>query len=252
MPKEATNTVSIIGIRISNLSKQEAITLIEDLINENNSLTHPIYIVNAHTLNLAAEQPDYHTILSRGHMVFGDGTGIRWAARQRKVRMKDNLVGTDLLPELFTATAGFGYRYFLLGADRQTIKRAAKSCQESYPGWELAGYSQGYLSNDETVEVISKINSVRPHLLLVGMGNPKQELWIHQNKDQLQVPVVIGVGGLFDHWAGNLERAPVWVRKIGYEWFQLLLQQPHKWRRYLLGNPKFLFRMTRASHSDRL
>lgn len=244
--------VSIFGIRISNLSKQEAIALIEDLINRRSGSTHPVYIVNAHTLNLAAENPDYHAVLSSAYKVLGDGTGVRWAARQRRVEMKDNLVGTDLLPDLFASTAGRGYRYFLLGANRETIKRTADSCQETFPGWELAGYSHGYLNDDETREVISQINAAQPHLLLVAMGNPMQESWIHQHKDQLQVPVAIGVGGLFDHWAGNLDRAPEWVRKMGHEWLQLLLQQPHKWRRYILGNPKFLFRMTRSAHNDRL
>jgi len=244
--------VSIIGIRISNSSRREAIALIEDLINQGSKSTRAIYIVNAHTLNLAVEQPEYHNVLSRGYKVFGDGTGIRWAARQRKVQMKANLVGTDLLPKLFTSTAGRGYRYFLLGAGQDTIRCAAESCRENFPGWELAGYSQGYLNEEESSQTIAHINSVQPHMLLVGMGNPRQEQWIDRYRDQLQVPVAIGVGGLFDHWAGNLDRAPEWVRKMGYEWLQLLFQQPHKWRRYVLGNPQFLFRMTRSAYKDQL
>jgi N-acetylglucosaminyldiphosphoundecaprenol N-acetyl-beta-D-mannosaminyltransferase len=75
------------------------------------------------------------------------------------------------------------------------------------------------------------------------MGNPLQEQWIDRFGHRIHVPVSIGVGGLFDHWGNNLKRAPVWVRRNGLEWVQLLLQQPHKWRRYLVGNPKFLFRM---------
>jgi N-acetylglucosaminyldiphosphoundecaprenol N-acetyl-beta-D-mannosaminyltransferase len=165
--------------------------------------------------------------------------------------MKDNLVGTDLVPDIFTATAGRGYRYFLLGANRDSIECAARHCESSYPGWELAGYSHGYLDEEATSQVIERINAARPHLLLVGMGNPKQEQWIHRYRDQLRVPAAIGVGGLFDHWAGNLNRAPLWVRKLGYEWLQLLLQQPHKWRRYIVGNPKFLFRMTRYATNEK-
>lgn len=248
---DSINTVSILGVKISNASSDEAIALIESLVNGGSETTHPIYIVNAHTLNLAAEQSDYHAVLTSAYRVFGDGTGVRWAARQRGVRMKDNLVGTDLVPDIFTATAGRGYRYFLLGANRDSIECAARHCESSYPGWELAGYSHGYLDEEATSQVIERINAARPHLLLVGMGNPKQEQWIHRYRDQLQVPAAIGVGGLFDHWAGNLNRAPLWVRKLGYEWLQLLLQQPHKWRRYLVGNPKFLFRMTRYATNEK-
>ena len=247
----SVNTVTILGVKISNATTEEAITLIERLANGGTERTHPIYIVNAHTLNLAVEQPDYHAALTSAYCVFGDGTGVRWAARQRRVQMQDNLVGTDLVPAIFIATAGCGYRYFLLGADSDSIERAARYCQTFYPGWELAGYSHGYLDGEASHRVIATINAAQPHLLLVGMGNPKQEQWIHRYHDQLRVPVALGVGGLFDHWAGNLNRAPQWVRKMGYEWLQLLLQQPHKWRRYLLGNPKFLYRTTRYAVDER-
>jgi N-acetylglucosaminyldiphosphoundecaprenol N-acetyl-beta-D-mannosaminyltransferase len=245
------NTVSILGTKISNPSSAEAVALIERLIADDNGTTHPIYIVNAHTLNLAIEHPAFHTVLTEAYCIFGDGTGVRWAARQRGVRMKDNLVGTDLVPDVFTATAGRGYRYYLLGTDSDSIERAARHCEKFYPGWELAGYSHGYLDEEASRKAIATINAARPQLLLVGMGNPKQEQWIHQYRSQLRVPVAIGVGGLFDHWAGNINRAPLWVRKLGYEWLQLLLQQPHKWRRYILGNPRFLYRMTRYAAEEK-
>jgi N-acetylglucosaminyldiphosphoundecaprenol N-acetyl-beta-D-mannosaminyltransferase len=252
MHPNGNDTVCIFGISISNLSMQEAVEMIESLIRQESGPAHAIYLVNAHTLNLATDHPPYHAVLTSAHRVLGDGTGVRWAARQRKVAMKDNLVGTNLIPELFTATANRGYRYFLLGADNDTIARAAENCSTAFPGWELAGYSHGYLDSGETTKIIAQINAARPHLLLVGMGNPKQEEWIHLHGHELQVPVAIGVGGLFDHWAGNLTRAPAWVRNLGYEWLQLLIQQPHKWRRYLLGNPKFLLNMTRSARRDRL
>jgi N-acetylglucosaminyldiphosphoundecaprenol N-acetyl-beta-D-mannosaminyltransferase len=245
------NTVSILGIKISNAYSEEAIALIESLVTGDRETTHPIYIVNAHTLNLAAEDPRYHETLNSAYRVLGDGTGVRWAARQRGVLMRDNLVGTDLIPKLFESTSGRGYRYFLLGGDPQTSARAAEACSKRYPGWDLAGFHHGYLSKDKTTEAIKVINGAKPDVLLVGMGNPRQEQWICKHQHELKVPVAIGVGGLFDHWAGNLSRAPIWVRKKGFEWLQLLLQQPHKWQRYLIGNPKFLARITSAAPHDR-
>mgnify|MGYP003349334003 CR=1 FL=1 len=89
-------------------------------------------------------------------------------------------------------------------------------------------------------------------LLLVGMGNPLQETWIDRWRERLGVPVAIGVGGLFDHWGGNLRRAAPWVRRLGIEWVQILLQQPgRKWRRYLVGNPLFLARALRDRSTSR-
>lgn len=245
-----TQDVSIFGIPISNFSTTQAVAAIETALCSTDR-GQSLYIVNAHTLNLACADFAYHqTLLSAGR-VFGDGIGVRLAARQRGRSMQANLVGTDLLPALLAQTTGRGYRYFLLGADQDTIARAAVYCQQHFPGWELAGFHHGYVSdgkmNDAAVEAI---NVAAADLLLVGMGNPLQEQWIAANSEHLNVRLSIGVGGLFDHWGGNLNRAPLWVRKLGCEWVQLLLQDRHKARRYLLGNPLFLYRMWRDRHRD--
>lgn len=242
--------VSILGVRIRNFSQAEAIARIEDIIVKRCE-THAIFVVNAHTLNLAAEDPQYREVLNSASEVFSDGTGTRWAARLRGVRLKDNLVGTDLVPRLFEVTAGKSYRYYLLGADADTIERATHKVSRAYPGWDLAGFHHGYIAHEDLDEVIEDINATHPDLLLVGMGNPRQECWIHAHRAKLRVPVCIGVGGLFDHWAGTLKRAPLWVRRQGFEWLQILLQQPYKWRRYLVGNPKFLFRIVQQLPRDR-
>jgi len=248
----AVDKLRIVGVEIANVSRGQAIDLIEGLVRSESTSSNAIYIVNAHTLNLACDSAAYRQLLNGAHLVFGDGTGVRWAARLRGVRMRANLVGTDLIPALFHATAGRGYRYFLLGASAETILRAAATCERMYPGWTLAGFHHGYVQDPGgAARVIEEINAVRPHLLLVGMGNPLQEHWIHRHRASLRVPVSIGVGGLFDHWAGNLRRAPTWVRRHGFEWIQLLLQQPHKWRRYLLGNPKFLMRIVAQLPTER-
>jgi N-acetylglucosaminyldiphosphoundecaprenol N-acetyl-beta-D-mannosaminyltransferase len=236
--------VSIFNVKVANITKPEAIQLMEELIQPEQSATQSIFIVNAHTLNLAVEEEEYCNLLNNATYVFNDGTGVRWAAAWRGVKIKNNLVGTDLIPQFFQETGNQGYRYFLLGADERTINLAAQFAQKAFPEWELAGFHHGYLTTAELTQfAIDQINAAKPNLLLVGMGNPIQEKWIHQNKSRLQVPLAIGVGGLFDHWGANLQRAPLWVRELGFEWLQLLLQQPHKWRRYIPGNIKFLLRM---------
>jgi N-acetylglucosaminyldiphosphoundecaprenol N-acetyl-beta-D-mannosaminyltransferase len=243
--------VSVLGVLINNLTEPQAITLFEDLINDG-SRSRAIYFANAHTLNTATADRDYRALLNRAFCVFGDGTGIRWAARCHGIRMRANLNGTDLIPRLFGDTAGRCYRYFLLGATAETIRRAAKNARHRFPGWNLVGFHDGFVFDDDakSLDVIHRINDARPHLLLVGMGNPRQEQWIDRYLPKLQVPLTMGTGGLFDHWAGNLTRAPSWVRRIGCEWIQLLLQQPHKCRRYLIGNPLFLARIAMHWFSD--
>jgi N-acetylglucosaminyldiphosphoundecaprenol N-acetyl-beta-D-mannosaminyltransferase len=235
--------VSVLGVAIANLSMQEAVARMEALIRADDGRARGLYIVNAHTLNLAWEDRAYRDVLNAGDLVLGDGTGVRWAARAQGVRMRDNLVGTDLMPFFFRTTKG--HRYFLLGAQADVIERAAAWVRAEFPGLDLVGYHHGHIDGGATAAVIDGINAARPDVLLVGMGNPVQERWIHDHLPHLKARLAIGVGGLFDHWGGVLTRAPGWVRRQGFEWLQLLVQQPHKWRRYLVGNPKFLARAAR-------
>lgn len=255
MPDERWRTelglVTVLGVNIRNCSKRDAVLEMEAMITQRPRRSSAIYIVNAHTLNLATEDPEYKSVLNNADVVFGDGTGVRWAARSRGVTMQDNLVGTDLIPQLFQETAGKGYGYFLLGGDEATIERAAASAAQQFPGWRCAGFHHGYIDDPGlTASVVEKVNASSADVLLVGMGNPKQEKWIDAHLAELQVPVCVGVGGLFDHWAGNLRRAGGWVRAHGFEWLQLLFQQPSKARRYLIGNPLFLWRIARLRRDD--
>ena len=119
----------------------------------------------------------------------------------------------------------------------------SSSRRSAFPKWELAGYHHGYVDVEDCDAVISGINAADADLLLVGMGNPKQELWIHENRKRLNVQVCMGVGGLFDYWAGDLTRAPAWMRRLGIEWIHLMLRQPRKLHRYLVGGPQFLLRV---------
>jgi len=238
--------LTILGVRLTDVSRGRALELIEESILDDDGQTRSIFFVNAHTLNLAADDEEYRTTLNSADCVFGDGTGVRWASRLQGRCVRDNVNGTDLIPELLRKTSGRGYRYFLLGADEQTIRRAARFTDANFPGWTRTGYHHGYLSDPELNEsVIRQINQSEPDVLLVGMGNPLQEQWIRENRHRLKVKLCIGVGGLFSYWAGGLRRAPRWLRRCGAEWLGILLQQPRKARRYLLGNPLFLARILR-------
>ena len=242
--------VSVLGVGICDVTKQDAMRLLEGLVCACNRRCHSVFFVNTHTLNVATDQPDFRNVLNSADFVFNDGTGVRWAARQRGMELRDNLVGTDLIPEFLRATGKRGYRYFLLGADPDTIAKAAAVARERFVGWTQAGYHHGFVSDEQCGELVNRINATNADVLLVGMGNPLQERWIHGNQSRLRVPLAIGVGGLFDHWIDKPKRAPLWVRRMGCEWIHKLLLQPHKWRRYLIGNPLFLYRIARSKQQD--
>ncbi|HET7795903.1 MAG TPA: WecB/TagA/CpsF family glycosyltransferase [Rhizobacter sp.] len=236
----------VLGVPVTDVSMEHALGLLQDMLHEQPPRAHAIYFVNAHTLNNACDRPAYRGVLQSADRVFGDGTGVRWAARLlHGVSLKDNVNGTDLVPLMFSRWANRGLRYYLLGNTPERIERAAAYAKRAFPGWELAGCHHGFLGPDDHDAVIDKINASGAHMLLVGMGNPKQEQWIHDHLPRLQVPLCLATGGLFDYWVGDLVRAPRWVRRIGYEWLHLLSRQPHKAGRYLIGNPKFLLRVVR-------
>jgi len=242
--------VEILGVRIANLHTIEAVAHMQKLIWAAAPHARAVYIVNAHTLNLACDDDAYHNVLNAADTVFGDGTGVRWAARWQGKKMIDNLVGTDLMPFFFLNTMERGYRYFLVGAREEVVARARDHLTTTFKGLNVVGHQHGHYPPTDHDQVLARINAARPDVLMVGMGNPIQEQWIHDNRAGLTgVKLAVGVGGLFDHWGGVLTRAPKWVRRNGFEWVQLMLQQPHKWRRYVIGNPKFLVRVAQSLRS---
>ncbi len=240
-----SNLINILGVKVSNITFQEAFTLIERCITSDFDKVSTLFFVNSHTLNTSFNAPEYRNVLNEATWVFGDGTGVRWAARLQGMKIKANLNGTDFLPYLFEKTANREHRYYLLGADEATIERAAAEVQRIFPGWVMAGYHHGYILDKPANEVVADINRASVDLLMVGMGNPLQEEFIAAHKDLLEVKLITGVGGLFDYWGGNITRAPYWLRKLGFEWVHLMLQQRRRVLRYLIGNPLFLIRVTR-------
>jgi N-acetylglucosaminyldiphosphoundecaprenol N-acetyl-beta-D-mannosaminyltransferase len=243
-------TVTLFGLAVTNATKREAVALMESWIGARDRRSRAVFIVNAHTLNLSADDRAYAAVLSGGDVVFADGIGARIAARLKGVHMRDNLVGTDLVPLFMRSKRARGYRYFLLGGTPGTAERAAARLREDVPGIAIAGCQHGWLDRAETGAVIERINAAAPHMLLVAMGNPLQEQWI--------------AAGPRAACAGQHRRRRL-VRPLGRQLepgaqlgaarrhgvVQLLLQQPHKWRRYLLGNPRFLARALVDAWRDR-
>ena len=245
---EAVIEADVLGVRLRRRTRQSVLDELLGLLADGGP--HSVYFVHASTANLAFEDPVYREALNRGHLVLNDGIGVRWAARWRGLMLDENLVGTDLLPELFSMPASRQRRVYLLGGKPGIAERAATALGSRYPAIEVAGFSHGHFSAEEELAVVEGIRNSKADMLLVAMGNPRQELFIDRHLHEFGCAVAVGVGGLFDHLAGDLRRAPQWVRRLGFEWCQLLLQQPQKWRRYLLGIPKFVWRASNLAPSE--
>ncbi len=232
--------VRILGVELDCLSAQEAVQCIEHLIQKGGA--HRVFFANAHALRLAWEDPGYRAILNSASLVLNDGTGVSWAAGRQGVRFHENLVGTDFIPYLCRNVQDRGYRFFLLGARPGVAQAAAQALQKQYPLLNIAGTHHGYFPVEENESVVSRIRQARTDVLLVGMGNPLQERWLHEYLAGTGAAMGIGVGALFDYLSGRLKRAPRWMLDRGLEWVWRLAMEPRRlWHRYLIGNWKFIW-----------
>jgi N-acetylglucosaminyldiphosphoundecaprenol N-acetyl-beta-D-mannosaminyltransferase len=159
--------------------------------------------------------------------------------------VRDNVNGTDLFPLLCDSLAKNGHSLYLLGAKPGVAAAVALWAQKNYPGLIIAGTQHGYFKPEENEQIVSTIRASKADVVLVAFGAPRQEAWINQNMTASGASVLMGVGGLFDYFSGMIPRAPLWMRKTGLEWLFRLLQEPTRlWRRYLIGNGVFLFRIS--------
>ncbi len=157
------------------------------------------------------------------------------------------VAGVDLLLRLLEAAEKEGMRPFLLGGEREVIEKAARNIEATFPGLRLGGYHHGYFWDNER-KVIEMINRSGSHMLFVGITSPRKEMFMERYRNILHVPFVMGVGGSFDIWAGAVKRAPVWVQRLGMEWFFRLCQEPERlWKRYVYTNFYYLLMILRET-----
>jgi exopolysaccharide biosynthesis WecB/TagA/CpsF family protein len=205
-----------------------------------------VVFANAHVINEVATRSGYGRIVATADRVFADGSGMALAARLAGTPLRDNVNGTDLFPRLAADAAATGQTIFLLGGRPGTADAARNRMEGFGLGASIVASHHGFFEPGSTGEdaAIAAANASGASIVLVGMGVPLQDEWIARMGDRLAAPVRIGVGGLFDYFAGNVSRAPHVFRVIGCEWMWRLVLEPRRMaKRYLLGNALF---MTRA------
>ena len=239
---KSSKNFHVFGVEVFNSSMAEVLDDLEERL-----VSHAksnVGFVNADCLNKCFSHAEYHETLRAMERVYPDGIGVRLAAQMFGNGVEENINGTDLFPLLCQRLAGTSHGIFLLGAREGLAEKVAENMTERYPGITFAGCQHGYFTAENEDEVINKINASGASVLLVALGAPQQELWLARNRYRLNAPILMGVGGLFDFYSGRIERAPVWIREIGLEWVWRLLQEPGRmWRRYVIGNPLFLYRV---------
>lgn len=203
---------------------------------------------NAHCLNLAYRDPSLRSFLNAADIVFCDGAGVRLAARLLGRRIPERITYADWTWRLAEFAAREGFSLYLLGSCPGVARAAAEKLTARYPNLKVSGAHHGYFDHSfgssGNEEVVREINARAPDILIVGFGMPLQEYWMMENRDRLNAGVALTGGAAFDYVSGGLRRGPRLLTDNGFEWLARLLIQPRRlWRRYLIGNPLFLFRV---------
>jgi N-acetylglucosaminyldiphosphoundecaprenol N-acetyl-beta-D-mannosaminyltransferase len=232
--------INVLDVPVDVVTITEAVQTIEGFIHEKTA--HLIVTANAEMVMQAADDQELHSILVHADMVVADGAGVVWAAKHQGCPLPERVAGADLVPRLFELSARKGYKVFMLGSAPGIAEKAAAHVREKFPGVVICGMQDGYFAPAEEAAVVAHIKEVNPDILLVALGVPRQEKWIWRHKDNLNIPVCMGVGGVFDVLAGVAQRAPLWMQKAGLEWFYRLLKQPERLGR-MSALPKFVLRV---------
>jgi N-acetylglucosaminyldiphosphoundecaprenol N-acetyl-beta-D-mannosaminyltransferase len=170
-----------------------------------------------------------------------DGFSMVWGLRFLGFKVPERVACPDLANDLLGMAEENKYSIFLFGTTEANLQLAVLELLKKYPKLIIAGYRNGYYSVADETEIVKMINEVKPDIILMGMPSPKKELFAYKYKSQLCSKYIFGVGGYFDIISGKFKRAPLWVQRIGMEWFYRFAQEPKRmWRRYLIGNFKFV------------
>lgn len=209
----------------------------------NTASNHLLFFINAHCFNIAQKNFEYKDALNKADLLLNDGIGIKLGAKLAGIRLKENMNGTDFVPKIFEFAKDHGINIYLLGGMEGIAETAKQKTEIKVPGISIVGVRNGFFDFTQDQEIIDDIVKRKTDILIVGMGVPRQELWLTKNKDKLTgVKISIAAGAILDFISGKVSRAPKWMRHSGIEWIFRFLQEPGRlFKRYAFGIPLFYY-----------
>jgi N-acetylglucosaminyldiphosphoundecaprenol N-acetyl-beta-D-mannosaminyltransferase len=247
-------TVRIGGIPIAALRYEEALTEMLEAPSRGSRLA--IHFCTAHTLVEAADDEALRCALIDGNLDVPDGVPLVWVGRARGHRI-ERVCGLDVLPDIADRGRARGARHFFYGGGEGVAERLAARLSSTYPGLIVAGFETPPfrpLTDDEGTAMVARLNAARPDYVWVGLGTPKQDLWLAEYRDRLDAAALLAVGAAFDIVGGLRPRAPRIMQRGGLEWLFRLYQEPRRLaRRYTVINARFIgMALTDIARSRRL
>ena len=201
-------------------------------------------VSNVHTTVTAYQDDSYRDVQNNAIMAIPDGGPLSSLGRKRGYPDMKRVTGPSYLQEILRVSADYGYRHFFYGSTKETTDKLLETIKREYHNVQIAGvYNPPFrpLTAQEDQEVIDLINNIKPDFVWVGLGAPKQEIWMAEHKGKVK-GFMVGVGAAFDYLAGNIQRAPEWMQKANLEWFYRLCQDPKRlFKRYFVTNTSFIW-----------
>lgn len=231
------------NIEIDNLTMDETLDEIVNLIAQDKNA----YVVTPNVDHIVRIEKDIELsdVYKHADLILTDGKPLLWIARWYRTPIKEKISGSDLFPLLCRLAVEKEYRMFFLGAAEGVAKRAAENLKKRYPGLQVIGTYSPPVGFEKDLKEMQKIEEMiraaKPHILIVGLGCPKQEKFIFKNRERLHVPISLGLGASLDFEARNVKRAPRWMADHGLEWFFRIIQDPKRMsKRYLVDDRRIL------------
>ena len=236
-----SRTASVFGVPFFCGTMEEALQKTDVLIKSKKA--HHVAFINAHCLNIAYRDQSYKQVLNECSAVFADGIGAKIGAAMLGTKVEENVNGTDMFPLL----AQKPYRIYLFGGTPEVAKTALEKSRAIGGKAEFVGCADGFFIEKSEDKLFEELFRLKPDLILVAMGVPRQEMWINKNLSRLPGCTAIGVGGLLDFVSERIPRAPLWMRKCNIEWcFRLYCEPVRLFKRYIIGNPLFIARVCQS------
>jgi N-acetylglucosaminyldiphosphoundecaprenol N-acetyl-beta-D-mannosaminyltransferase len=230
-------------MRINAIGAPEVIGFMEKCIAQR-EFGNYIVVSNANDAVISHKRADVREAVNESSLSVPDGISMIFLARLYGYNLKKRVYGQALMSDFLQSAEKNSYSNFFYGSTPETLDLLIKNLRERFPNLKISGsYSPPFreLSEAEDKEIVDNINKLSPDVVWVGLGCPKQQLWMYQFRKKLKVPVMVGVGAAFDFMAGTKAQAPSWIRDNGFEWLFRLVAEPRRlWKRYLIGNMLFI------------
>lgn len=229
-------TNQILGIRLDVDNKSLVLEKIKKYISRPDGFFH-IVSLNPEIFVLTEENEEFKKIVQISQIKIIDGIGVYLAAKWLGIMVKERVTGVELMQNLIKMASDLRLRVLLIGGKPNLALRLSKCYAQNYPqakflGLEGVSNIKNPQKNEEKA-IFSIVSDYKPQIILAAFGSPDQELWFYRHKDKLKGIICLGVGQGFDVYGGEVKQAPLWIRKIGMEWFYRLLTQPWRWKRQI-------------------